>query len=140
MLPAELITMGGSFLVGLIGRWFTMKQETRKLELEILQAKHDMNMEARTLIDGSEKERERFQWTRRTIAITVVLTVLVLPKIATMWLDIPVIYAWVQQEPGFLWFSGQDVQHFTIMRGLTVLPYESHALYAVIGLYFGKGR
>ena len=139
MFPLELITMAGSFLMGYLGKVHTMKMEQRQMEIQTMNAVHKIHMEGRELIRGSSIERERFQWTRRFIAITVVLTVLVAPMLASLF-GIPIIYGWTEALPGNIFFDGSNLQHFTVMKGVTVLPYASHALSAVLGLYFGKGR
>jgi hypothetical protein len=79
-------------------------------------------------------------WTRRVIALAVIGSIVVLPKIAALIFEVPIIYAYPELTDGFLWFDGAEITKFQMLRGITILPFETHAVAAVIGLYFGKGR
>lgn len=132
MLPIELITAGGGFLMGLIGKLFSMKMEKDKFTMQMLAQQHDQMQEVRNAGD------EKFKFTRRLIALTVTFMVIVFPAIAHVIWDVPVIYGWTEETSGFLFFEGSKIQHWTLMKGIPITPVHTHLMYLIAGLYFGQ--
>lgn len=136
--PAELITMFGSLLMGIISKAWGMKLENQKLL-------HEMAMERQKVIDKSrQKAREvkskGFQWTRRIIALSVTGAVLVLPILAVAfgWTDQPVTVGWTEMQGGFWPFtSAKEVFVWKTLEGMVITPLHTHVMSAIIGLYFG---
>jgi hypothetical protein len=137
MIPLEIVTLLGSTLLGGMMKMYAMKQ---KLEAQ----KHTQMMQA---LEARQKERteirsiedKRFTWTRRFIAITVVLSVFVLPKLAAF-SDLGVVYGWTEYNPGFLFFTdGKDelLWHQVSSSNIVITPLDTHAAMSIIGLYFG---
>jgi hypothetical protein len=140
VIPLEIITLLGSTLVGGIMKLWSMK-------LKAEAQRHQQTMQAFTAQSSErteirESKDERFTWTRRFIAITVTLSVFVLPKVAVLiWPDTAtVVYGWTEWESGFLFFTdGKDVMNWHQVATGTILitPLDTHAAMTVIGLYFG---
>lgn len=83
---------------------------------------------------------QHYQWTRRTIALTVTFAVMVLPKLAAL-AGYPVSYGTVEHS-SYLWGllgSSASTVWYTV-GGMPVTPLDTHAFSAIIGLYFGAGR
>ena len=78
-------------------------------------------------------------FTRRTIALLSVGAIIVLPLLAAVFQpDLVLNYGWVQNKGGFWFFSeGRDVMKFITLGGMTILPFHTHTISAIIGLYFG---
>jgi len=131
MIPLELLTMGASAVVGGV--------------LKIMDRKADREDRLLDKVQGERKAirstvNPQLQWTRRTIALTVVFAVMVLPKLAAL-AGYPV-YFGIQQQSSFLWGlfqSGAGIELYRV-GGMPILPLDTHTLAAVIGLYFGGGR
>ena len=85
-----------------------------------------------------EIKNEKFQWTRRVIALTLVFSVILLPKLSAMFFpNIEVIVGWTQWNPGFLFFEGNEEIMWKSVKGLVITPLDTHLMSLVGGLYFG---
>ena len=140
MIPLEIITLLGSTLVGGIMKMWSMKLKMEAQRHQQTMQAFTAQKEERTEIRGIKDER--FTWTRRTIALIVVTTVFVLPKVAVLiWPETAtVVYGWTEWESGFLFFTdGKDVMnwHQVATGSILITPLDTHAAMTVIGLYFG---
>lgn len=139
MIPFELVTLLGSTVLGgimkLIGVRQSAKQQEHLAMMQALSAKKDILKEAR------EYENVGYQWTRRTIAILSVLSIIVWPKFAPFLLDpsIPIVVGWTEIQPGFFFSEGKEVLTWKSHEGLVLTPLDTHLVMAIIGLYFGGG-
>jgi len=138
-IPIELLSMGAGAVTGAVFKLMGMMAANKKLQTNLLlqrfNAEHDARQEVR---EGPTHGRKGFQWTRRIIALSVVFSVIVLPKIANLINpQSVVVYAWEETTTKFLWFGGNVVQHWTTMNGIVISPVDIHATLAIIGLYFG---
>jgi hypothetical protein len=81
-----------------------------------------------------------FSFTRRFIAIVSVLTIVALPLLASTYIpDFALSYGYVENKGGFWFFSdGRDVMKFVTLTGMTLLPFHTHMMSAIAGLYFGQ--
>jgi len=137
MIPLEIVTLLGSTVLGGVMKLFSKKMENEK-------QKHDNMMSALVATQGERQEirevkNDRFTWTRRFIAVTVVLSVFVLPKLAPF-LDLGVVYGWTEYSPGFMFFTdGKDelLWHQVQASNIVITPLDTHAAMSIIGLYFG---
>jgi len=52
--------------------------------------------------------------------------------------DFTLTYGWTQNKGGFWFFSeGWDKMKYVTLAGMTILPFHTHTVSAIIGLYFG---
>jgi hypothetical protein len=95
----------------------------------------DVNVEA-----ARKHKSKGFSWTRRSIAILSVLSIVVLPLVASVYVpDFNLSYGWFENKGGFWFFSeGKDKMQFIELVGTTILPYHTHMLAAIVAMYFGK--
>jgi hypothetical protein len=137
MLPMELITFLGSTVLAAVLKVWGMKQQAQReqhnMMMQALGAKIDERREIRGIEDKG------FQWTRRTIALATVLSVIVLPKVAAiLYPYLPVTVGWTEWSPGFWPFkSGSEQLVWHVAKGLVITPLDTHLVSAIAGLYFG---
>ncbi len=81
-----------------------------------------------------------FSFTRRIIALVSVISIVAVPILASVYLpDFTLSYGWFENKGGFWFFSdAKDVMKYTLLEGMTILPFHTHLLAAITGLYFGK--
>lgn len=137
MIPMELITFLGSTLLGGALKMWGAKQQAEA-------DKHSRMMDALTAVHGQYTEirnntQPQFTWTRRFIAVSAVLSIVVLPKVAAVLLPgLPVTIGWTEWVPGFWPFtSGQNHLVWHVAQGLTITPLDTHLVSSIAGLYFG---
>lgn len=137
MIPAELLTMGASVLVSALLKLWKQKQDN---EVE----KHRQTMEALTKVQEERAEIRAntdvgYTWTRRALALSIVFSVIVLPKMAAVLApNIPITIGWTEFSGGFWPFTdGRDLLTWHVAKGLVITPLDTHTVAAVIGLYFG---
>lgn len=138
-IPIELLTMGAGAISGAVFKFMGMMAANKRLQTKLLLQRFDAEHKAREEVrEGPKHGRTGFQWTRRIIALSVVFSVIVIPKLAAFTNTAPsVVYAWEETTTKFLWFGGNVVQHWTAMNGIVISPVDIHATMAIIGLYFG---
>lgn len=127
MIPLELLTMGASALVGGV-----LKAMDRKADREdrLLDKVNEDRVSNRAVVNP------QYQWTRRTIALTVTFAVMVLPKLAAL-AGYDVSYGAVE-DTSYLWgLVGHSVTAWYTVGGMPITPLDTHAFSAIIGLYFG---
>ena len=136
-IPFELITMLGS---GLLGGIMTLWGMKLKAELQ----RQDYMLKAAQLRNKAvDKARQvntpEFSFTRRTIAISAVLAIIVLPKLAALFFpDTPVLVGYTEFNPGFWFFTdGREVIKWQPAAGFVITPLDTHLVSAITGLYFG---
>ena len=139
MFPLEIVTMGASVLLSFAIKFFTQKSENkRERDMATLRA---MNSNAQHVKDAREYDNKGFQWTRRIIALSVVFSVIVLPKVLVLTgiYTGPYSFGWTELEGGFLFFTDakEVFQWKTLVNGLVITPLDTHTVSAIIGLYFG---
>ena len=131
MIPLEILTMGASAILGGILKMLDRKADREDRLLESL--KEGDTLRLQTIQPG-------VMWTRRLIALTVVMAVMVLPKLAALY-GLPVVYG-SEQSSSLLWGlfeSGPFVEWYSV-GGMPITPMDTHSLAAIIGLYFGGRR
>jgi len=138
-LPLELLTMMGSTILGgamtLWKKSLEQKFQTHVMSMENAAAKMKAFEEAR-----QAKEKEIVK-TRKVIAITAVLAIMVLPKLAAIFYpEVNIFYGHTEiVQKGWWIFTSPpaDVTLWKAMKGIVVTPVDSHLLAAIGGLYFG---
>ncbi len=135
-IPVEIITTLGGVLVGGLLKIWGMKQQG--------QIEQNRFLLAMSSLKGKAQESARsvtnihIQWTRRIIALTVVFSVILLPKLAALFTDITISVGWTEWESGFLFFTdGKEVLRWRELSGLVITPLDTHFLGLIAGMYFG---
>jgi len=128
MIPLELLTMGASALVGGVLKSLDRKADRDDRLLDKVREDHQSNRAV---------TNPHYQWTRRTIALTVTYSVMVLPKLAAL-AGYPVVYGSLEHS-SYLWglfSSGSELALYTV-AGVPIFPFDTHTMAAIVGLYFG---
>lgn len=134
--PSEIITLLGSTIIGSILSLWGQKQQAiaqqNKYMLSMTKVVGKAQKEAR------EFKNSGFQWTRRIIAISVVFSVIVLPKVIVIFYPYThVVFGWTAFHPGWLFVPDKSVLEWQSMKGLVITPLDTQMVSAIIGLYFG---
>lgn len=136
--PLELITMGGSTLLGGILKVVGLLMDNSKQKhLAMLQA---MNQEADIVNQAREYDNTGFQWTRRVLALLITFAVIIWPSIVPVfWPEVDIVYGYPTQDGGFLWWGGRDAIEWAFFStSVVITPIQTHLMAAVAGLYFGS--
>ena len=136
-LPLELLTMIGSSLIsGVLTIW--------SQSIKAKQAAHAMLMNRGKLqAQIYEKAREYtgskgFQFTRRTIAISCVFAIVILPKLLPIF-GYPVTVGWTEVQSGFWFWSDDETKVvWRTVHGLALTPWDTHLVASIVGFYFGN--
>ena len=136
-IPLELITMLGSGLLSGVMTLWSQSQKAKQSAFDRAIAGLSAQSEATDM--ARKYENKGFQITRRIIAVSAVMAVIVWPKIVpVLWPDIPVNVGYTEWNPGFLFFTeGTEAVKWQALKGLVITPLDPHLLSAIIGLYFG---
>ena len=87
--------------------------------------------------DAREFKDRGFSFTRRTIALASVASIVVAPILGVLLIpDLPVSYGFSETFSG--WFSYADTITWTTGTGIVITPIHSHLVYAIAGMYFGS--
>mgnify|MGYP003624601234 FL=1 len=135
-IPVELITiLGSSVLGGVMSLWgqsIRAKQESQKL----LMARGKFQMAA--IEKARAYDNPGFQWTRRIIALTAIFSIVVWPKIAPVFFDVPIALTWTEFSRGF-WFliEKKEIIMDREFTGIVITTLDTHLMSAIVGLYFG---
>lgn len=130
-IPLEMLTMGASTAIGMIGKMMDAKAKAQQTMMDSLNANAVARQNAGT---------PTFQFTRRTIALTVIFSVVLLPKLAALG-GAPVVVFTSGSEVSYLWglFSSSAGTVLFTVAGVPITPLDTHLAAAVAGLYFGYG-
>lgn len=126
-----MLTMGSSTLIGMIGKTLEAKAKYQQQMLEQLNS---------NAIARSNNGTKAFQFTRRTIALTVIFAVVLFPKVAALF-GAPVVVFTSGESASFLWgvFSQSAGTVLYTVAGVPITPLDTHLTAAIAGLYFGYG-
>lgn len=144
-IPLELITLIGSTLIGGILKIWGMKAKYKaQKDQATLSA---LNAQAKITKDAREYGNKGFQWTRRFIAISAVLSIVVLPILAPAIISLlpvgipyfPITFGYTELTGGFWPFTdAKDIINWkTIEGGILITPFHTHMMAAINGMYFG---
>ena len=149
MITTGLVTFFVSTVVGAVFKLIATKMDnTRMLEEAKLAA---LNAKARVVDDARRYSNKGFQITRRVIAISATLSILVLPIVApfiyTLVYPLDVLQEGLQPS---IWFgydvikegfwpftSDSTVTEWREMKGIVITPDHWNMMNSIIGLYFG---
>jgi hypothetical protein len=139
-IPAELVTGVVSGALSFMASIFAMKQKAAAEQQRMLLERHHAGEESKQRAEGGTLANQREKrFTRRTIAITATVAILVLPILAG-WSGVSVVTGWTEMSGGFWPFSGPQshmVWH-QVHGGIVITPLHTHVLMAIIGFYFGS--
>jgi hypothetical protein len=137
-MPFEMITMLGSTVLGGVMSIWSQSIKAKQSEQKMLLAR--ANKQAEIFKEAREYDNPGFQWTRRIIALSAVLAIVVFPKLLPL-IDpeANIIVGYLEFKPGFLFFEGKELLKWEVMsaRGLVLTPLDTNLVSAIIGLYFG---
>ena len=125
-----------SFFASLMAMKAKAKAEQQRMLLERHQA-HEASMARAESGTAANQKEKRF--TRRTIAIAAVLSILVVPVLAGMF-GVSVTTGWTELSGGFWPFTGPQshmIWH-QVHGGIVITPLHTHVLMAIVGFYFGS--
>ena len=138
-IPAELITGAVSSLMAFGSSIVAMKQKQKADEQRMLIGRLSADEKSRVRAEGGSEEAQREKrWTRRVIALTTIVSVLVLPMLAPL-VGINVVTGWTELSGGF-WPFTDPQQHMIwhqVSGGVVITPLHTHVMMAIIGFYFG---
>ena len=136
-MPFEMITMLGSTVLGGVMSIWSQSIKAKQSEQKMLLAR--ANKQAEIFKEAREYDNPGFQWTRRIIALSAVLAIVVFPKLLPL-IDpeANIIVGYLEFKPGFLFFEGKELLKWEVMsaRGLVLTPLDTNLVSAIIGLYF----
>lgn len=136
MIPFEMVSLLAGTLVGGLMKLWSLKMQQQSQQTNALMQMAGVQREDRN--DARAWQADGVQWTRRVIALSVVLSVIVLPKIMHAFFDVPIIYGVTEIDKGFLFFtSDTEVVKWVELKGIPITPIDIHTTMAIIGLYFG---
>lgn len=80
-----------------------------------------------------------FSFTRRVIALTCVFSIVTIPLLASIFMPaMPINYGWYESTGGFWIFTDpREVMHWITANGMMILPFHTHLMSAIAGMYFG---
>lgn len=135
MIPFEIITMLGSGIFSGVMTLLSKSMDAKRSQNEMMM----QALGAQNAAWNDARNAHHLSFTRRTIAILSVLSIIVLPKVAALvWPDVQVTVGYTEFHPGF-WFltDGRNVVEWVTASGLTITPLDTNLVAAIVGLYFG---
>ena len=138
-LPVEIVTMLGSTVLGGFMKLWGMKQQARNDRDKALLAAASVNMQSVNAARDSAKGNGGMQWTRRIIAVSCIMAIIVVPKLF-MFLhpETAISFGWTEMSGGFMFFTdSKEVFKWMTVSGIVITPLDTHTVSAIIGLYFG---
>jgi len=141
-IPVELLTMLMSTVLGGVMSIWGQSIKARQAQNEMLLDRANFRAGAVDQAREAGLKNQHFAWTRRSIAIMAVFSIIVLPKLIAVWYpEVSVIVGYTEVEGGLGgWlFGNQDVTVWREARGFVITPLDTHMVSAIVGLYFGAG-
>lgn len=139
MFPLELITgLGGAVFSGtltLMANAQKYNQEKALLSMRLEDAHMKFVEKARSYKDS------KFDFTKRTLALTAFACVFIFPFVLAL-LGKPVTFGYTEMKEGFSFlsiftFGGKEFTRWHEFSGLAITPLHTHAILAILGMYFG---
>ncbi len=136
-LPPELLTLFASSIFGGVMKAWSRNIDVRNASHQI--ALHAMQSQNTAIAQAREWDSPSLQWTRRTIALLSVFSIIVLPKLVAIFCpELSVHISHSELSEGFLFFSSASSHlRWVALKGIVITPLDTHILSAIIGLYFG---
>lgn len=90
--------------------------------------------------DAREYKEPGFQFTRRVIALSAVLSIIVLPILAGIINpSLPISIGWEETKNGIMFLTDATSQlTWATGTGIVLAPVHTHLIYAITGMYFGS--
>jgi hypothetical protein len=137
-MPFEMITMLGSTVLGGVMSIWSQSIKAKQQEQQMLIQRANTQTEA--FKQAREYENVGFQWTRRSIALTAVFAIVLLPKLMPIFQpDVSVIVGYLEFKPGFFFIPEKEIMKWITLssNSLVITPLDTNLVSAIIGLYFG---
>jgi hypothetical protein len=141
-IPVELLTMLFSTVLGGVMSIWGQSIKARQAANEMMLQRAGFRADAVEQAREAGNKSIHFAWTRRVIALSAVLSIIVLPKVIAVWYpEIAVVVGYTEVEGGLSgWlFGNKDVTVWREARGFVITPLDTHMVSAIVGLYFGAG-
>ena len=137
MFPFEIITMLGSTIISSLLSLWSQKLKAKQKEQELLITRGKFQLEA--IESARNVDNKGFQWTRRIIALSSIIEIVILPKIVAVYYpSVDVTVGYTVFNPGFLFFTeGREVFEWITFQGLVITQLDTNLVSAIIGMYFG---
>lgn len=99
-----------------------------------------VGIESKSRKDAREYADPGFQFTRRTIALAAVFSIIVLPILAgVINPTMPISIGWEETKNGILFFTeATSRMTWATGTGIVLAPIHTHLIYAITGMYFGS--
>ena len=128
--------LGGGVFGAFLKIW---KQSSENRHERMLAGMKIDQLNAKLISEARQNNEKGFSWTRRVIAISCVLVIVILPKVAAFFN--PEIAIWVSAEvldPGFMFFTeDKTITEWNRLTGIVITPMDNMMVSAIIGMYFG---
>ena len=144
-IPLELITLLGSTLIGGLLKIWGMKSKFKAQKDQATLS--GLNAQAKIQKEAREYENKGFQWTRRFIAISATVSIVVLPILIPAVISFlpvgipyfPITFGYTELQGGFWPFteSKEIIKWYDIEQGILITPFHTHMMAAINGMYFG---
>jgi len=132
MFPLEILTTLASTIISAYTKYKAKQLDMKQIETEMAIKRDEQLHKLRTI------KSHGFQWTRRTIALAAVFSIIVIPKIAVLFglTDATVTFGWTEAQ-GW-WIFATEGWTWKTVEGFVITPLDTHLMSAIVGLYFGS--
>lgn len=131
-----LSLLGGGLFGAFLKIWSQASRDKHERNLAAMQV---AELNAKLINQARAHNDEGFSITRRIIAVSCIFSIVILPKLITIF-D-PNLGVWVSSEVlerGFLFFTdSRTVTEWNYLKGFVITPIDTMIVSAVIGMYFG---
>lgn len=135
----SILTFLGSAFMGSLWQYLTQKQtyahDERMAELKAMGKVQEL--QAKEMISARTVDSD--SWIKRFMAIIIVFSVVLLPKIVMVFCpEILVTYGYIDVSSG-IFSGGKDILRFLVLdKGFIITPWDMLYADCVIGMYFGR--
>ena len=135
-MPFDWIPLLVSTVLGAVLKLWSHSQEDKARQTDLLIQRTGMQRKMRK--DVLAEKSKGFAWTKRFIVVTTVLSVIVLPIWAPIFVpNLTVVHGWAEWNPGFLFIEGKDSMIWHEVKGIAITPMHTMLVEAIAGLYLG---
>ncbi len=125
----SLISLFTGSIVGILKSYLDNHALLQQKQLELL---------AKDKIQNRESTNKFYQWTRRIIALSLIVSIITYPIIAVL-LNIPIYMPFIESHGFFASiFYGESSTEFKVIHGLVLPPIVIPATMYILGFYFSS--
>ena len=134
MIPLEVLTMGGGAALG-------GGMKIAHMVLKAVADSHKMAIASAKQNEEGVKSARKFlpdggKWTRRLIVIACISAAVLVPTVGPLFVKNLQINYLYSEATG--WICSYDKLKTLTTTGITIMPYHTHGVMAIIGFYFGS--